>query len=774
MDQASNVDMAMYASDSYSAWTTGRQRGAYMGNGGDHASIGPLTQWDARLLQTGDPRAALASEVNALACLGWNINHRNLGNGRVPSLAEVAGKSINGTQNWPHQRNAANAMQWEVMHHPATGLMAFVGRPSPVFIELAQKVALWNALWSNNRPDGGVSPTGLFARGDYPTRGRAWSLRSLAHATFLTPDGDAWKSAGRDSLSLNVDYLSSYINDPKSKLNVMWEGDPGAPQSAPYATAPAGASFALAGWMYQYLLVELHKIASARLLAGTAQAKLETLANWTAQFPVRWVNEQTNGGWRYIPYATTIGRNPANVDMLGDWGSMRAYHLSGQPPAIAGPWFSTDQAGDYSYELNSYNVNNSAGSFYPSYFWAALVAAVERGVPGANAAWATVNGNVTTLATWRRGFMTDPRWGSAPRTVVTPVAATPTTTGSLGALENAASGLGPGQWLDWSAATNVRTISDTNPTSGLKTAWLESKPNYFLTNWPGNITWDAENKRIILVGASQNTAADNPAGWSSAAVFFDVSTGVFSKQWNPVGRNLWHVYDSNSTRPLGGFIYRTAPAGGGFWKMNLATKVWSAADSLAGINLTYAAVPALEVHPTLGAQGSILVSGSQGRLGVLDRATGVARQLASSLTDVNGLSPAMSYHPGIDAVVFGGSENSKSLYKIDNLGAITLLSNTLPPGVKAIGPTDATVLAPDPQGRRVAWLYDQGITRKIWKLDLGTGAWSDAGAMPAGFSNGGAACVATIPELGVHVWLDGYGRLDAETSNSRVWIFKPQ
>jgi hypothetical protein len=56
-----------------------------------------------------------------------------------------------------------------------------------------------------------------------------------------------------------------------------------------------------------------------------------------------------------------------------------------------------------------------AGAFYPSYFWSALVAAVERGVPGADTAWTKVQDNVTNLSTWRAGFASDPRWGTFPR-----------------------------------------------------------------------------------------------------------------------------------------------------------------------------------------------------------------------------------------------------------------------------------------------------------------------------------------------------------------------
>ena len=147
--------------------------------------------------------------------------------------------------------------------------MAFMCRPSPVFIEIAQKIVVWNGTWASN--------DGTFAT-SYETRGKAWGIRSLAHAIFLTPDGDAWKQAGRSALFRNAQLLKTFQDDPKSVLG-----------------------------------------------------------------------------------------------------------------------------------------NTSAGAYYPSYFWAALVAAVERKVAGADAAWSKVMNNVINLSAWSAGFGPDPRWGAYPR-----------------------------------------------------------------------------------------------------------------------------------------------------------------------------------------------------------------------------------------------------------------------------------------------------------------------------------------------------------------------
>ena len=412
-DQAASFDMAGYASDVYTPWSTGRQRATVMGAGGDHASIGPLPQWEARALQSGDYRAWKATEASALACLGYNINYRDSGTGLPPTFTQLKvnnvsqnGYSAGAPQHWPSQSNGSDAMMWDTPHHPAGGLMAFIARPSPVFIELAQKIAVWNGTWSTAYgPTPGTPTVGIFGA-PYNIRGRAWGLRSLAHATFLTPDALAWKAAGKTSISANVSYLDGWRTDSKALLNAMWDDGPTDPVDG-YGTV---GGFGQALWMYHYLITELHKTASANLLTGSSQTAIDTLADWCALQPVRWVNEQANGGWRYVPYVTVMGRDETTIDSLSDWGAQMDYWMADAPPSVSGTWMAHDGTDLYSDGTTAGN----GGANYASYFWSALVAAADRGVAGAATAWNAVLDGITNLATWRGGFASDPRWGSTP------------------------------------------------------------------------------------------------------------------------------------------------------------------------------------------------------------------------------------------------------------------------------------------------------------------------------------------------------------------------
>jgi hypothetical protein len=417
VDQPTNQNMATrYGAEAYRPWATGRHRAAGMGAGGDHDSIGALPQWDTHYLQTGDRNARRAVIANALAALSFNINYRDSATGLVPTFDQTAGRTRN-SGTWPETRSDPG---WEVAHHPAEGLMAFLCHPSPAFIELAQKIAVWNGTWSD-----GNATFGMF----FQTRGRAWCVRSLAHALFLTPSTDPWRSAAQGALGRNVAVLDAFRTSANNPLGVIWDGSP--TECLDMSSSTIG--FQQSIWQHHWIATELHKIAAAKLLTGANQSALNTLADWACSHPVRYINESAAGEWRYLRYKTTIGRQ--NYDgsngslwgggiytgptpsSLSTWREQHAWFMTDGPPPRSGPWMVNDSGFERTYSSPAYQVDAVAheGVNYVTHFWAVLCMAVERNVPGADAAWATVLANVTNLAAWRRGFAADPRQGTFPR-----------------------------------------------------------------------------------------------------------------------------------------------------------------------------------------------------------------------------------------------------------------------------------------------------------------------------------------------------------------------
>jgi hypothetical protein len=280
-------------------------------------------------------------------------------------------------------------------------------RPSPIYIEIAQKVAVWNGTWSGNATPNWTSGTlGYW----YQIRGRAWGMRSLAHAAFLTPDAaEVWRTSCLGAINNSAAYLDAWRTDSKAALGAVWDASP----SSLSDHASNSPHFQVAVWQHHYLVTEYHKLASAKLLPADQQAVVERLANWLAAQPVRWVNERPDGGWRYVPYSTAIGPSKTAISSPSTWGAEMASFMTDAPSGQSGPWrtFYNNVASSYA----GMSDENAAGATYVSYFWSALVAAVERGVPGATTAWQTVQAGVTNLNAWRSGFSADPRWGAAPR-----------------------------------------------------------------------------------------------------------------------------------------------------------------------------------------------------------------------------------------------------------------------------------------------------------------------------------------------------------------------
>ena len=427
----STNDLSVYENDVYVPWASGRHRSTRMGETGLHPSIGPLTAWDVEWLRTGDPRLARASQANTLAILTFNVSFRDKATGFVPTFGAIGARSSD--KYWPETTADApnnNVCAWEVAHHPAQGLVAFLTRPSPVFIEIAQKINCFNGTWSeadnpgwgnSNNPAVGPYPwtSGIFGHW-YQIRGRAWCFRSLAHAFFLTPATvqPAHKADQMTALAKNVEAWHLFKAEPTNTLNLTWRYSHNALDE--YNDAAVGIQFGL--WQHHYAIPEICKVAKANMLDTTAQTRLDELADWIAMQPVRWVNEQPNGSWRYIAYQTlmateaVIQTSPVKrvlLTQLPDWGAMRAWQHTDTPPSVSGNWISSESGIETLY--SRYPQTSAGVNSYTAIYYLALVHAVERGVPGASQAWNTVQTQITNIQAWIDKSSVEPRWVAVPR-----------------------------------------------------------------------------------------------------------------------------------------------------------------------------------------------------------------------------------------------------------------------------------------------------------------------------------------------------------------------
>lgn len=333
---------------------------------------------------------------------------------------------------------------------------------------------------------------------------------------------------------------------------------------------------------------------------------------------------------------------------------------------------------------------------------------------------------------------------------------------TLGALTTAIDGMAAGAWLNWTASTNVQHITDATCADAGTYAWLESSANYFLTNWPGKMTWDATRKQVLLTGCAQGFSSEAPAGTHSSAVYLDVTTGQFSKTWNPMASNLGHVYDSNCSRPLGNKVYRS-PYGSSsaLYECDLTTRVWASVKTISSLSL--GSVNEIEVFPELGASGSVLLLNDAGKLCRWD----IATDTLSTIGTYGGIGSYPSIHYCAGYVVFGGGSTGTTFRKIDSAGTVSTICSALTAGLAGTGAGVNTPMCADPSGLGKSWAFVPAGS--AFSLDHTSGTWTDHGAV-SGINTASPVCA--IQGHSAFLFYVGAGRANSTTSNCQVWIFK--
>jgi hypothetical protein len=403
------------AYDVYSPWRACRLRVPGLGGGGDDEQIALFTQDQADYFLSGSKYAARACLATSTAQLlfTWQWRHSGGGefNGQPPARSQFsdkgginAGGGVNGSwpvgsQNEPYYGGSQN----DASHVPAGPLVAFLCRPSPMFIEMAQKNVAW--LHTN------FSNIAGFHEFDQ-IRSRAWRTRNYAIALFLTPDVELKrKEQYRDLLGNYATQMKRFFSKPWNSLGAIWYYGP----DDILDRGGNGAVYRMPAFMHWFCVMTWLAIDRVKILRGSNQDAWTTMAMKMGELPVRYVNEAQGGEWRiqYIDIRLgTQGVNSINMG-AGNWGAMTRSDFAGTLPPNSGTWLWCDQGG----------VNYSSLTYNPSYNYAdqfvhALSACVESGVPGAAAAWDRVytNGGISNWAAWVRTVHSQsPRYNRFPR-----------------------------------------------------------------------------------------------------------------------------------------------------------------------------------------------------------------------------------------------------------------------------------------------------------------------------------------------------------------------
>lgn len=404
-ESSSQIMQSKYSQsyDSYAPWATCRLRVPGMGAGGDDQQIAMMTEEQSDYIITGNKYARAAVLATGLACHSANWHYRHA-NGKVPTRTQMTGKNQGQNYRWPRTETEP---KWDSTgaHTPFVAVVPFLCRPSPCFIEIAQKEFCWNATHYS-------SPDAATHRYD-EIRSRAWRLRNYAGAIWLTPDvdydGTRRKASLRAALVANVVHHNEFLDKSWNRLKLLYGLDPDARNRF-------GSNF-----MNLFCVMSWTTIERVKVLRNVDQTAWTAMCNKFVDYPVRYINQASAGEWRAILYRQYMGEIVGDsIDMgTGDFGERNRITYGASVPTATGPWLMdpgdasvTDWASMRQVRgtprwPNSYN--------YDAIFWAALCAAVERGGSAADTAWNRVINGITNLDTWKAGFRTYPRFNRWPR-----------------------------------------------------------------------------------------------------------------------------------------------------------------------------------------------------------------------------------------------------------------------------------------------------------------------------------------------------------------------
>lgn len=383
-----------------------------MATTGGRPDIGPLPRWLASYVLNQDPLTKKVATGMADLAGSWPMHFRDKNTGLMLSLDDypymstvwavnVTNNPVTGKLERPEPCTLENKayctspFRPDNAHQPSFNFVPYLLSGDYYQLEELQFWANFNFMMQNPHYRG-------FEKGlleGYQIRGRAWSLRTLTHAAYITPDNDPFKDYFSKRLKYNIDdFLDKYITNMPNQYGAVRPGT--YPTTSPWMddffTWSVGASVDLGYKKLEPLLKWKARFPVQRMGFGAEEAKTYCWVFGSAyhlliapdkQSPmfqtIDQVYNNTNG--KEIPYGGAFndhGKKCASQDMANELGLKTAGQMIG-----------------YDY---------AAG--FPANMQIALAAAADSGIKGSEEAW---NRFITRPV--QPDYTDYPNWGLVPR-----------------------------------------------------------------------------------------------------------------------------------------------------------------------------------------------------------------------------------------------------------------------------------------------------------------------------------------------------------------------
>lgn len=374
----------------------------YMPSTGGRPDIGPLPSWAVSYLLSMDRRARDSMMAIADGSGSWSIHYRDEKTGYPVRLDNEVNKNISTHMNLankgplPVPRCADDnadlcktPYSHDTSHQPSFAYLPYLLTGDYFYLEELQFWASWNPTQTDPKNHG----LGQGLVHWQQVRAQAWSLRTLGHAAYVTPDNHFLKSYFAKMLDNNLDwYHQTYVIGNPNALGMYDGSGKGAFQVN--GSAPWQDDFLT--WSFGYL-TEL----------GFTKAK--PILRWKAQYPVGrmtapgycWTdgadyflkNRESPNSPIYGSFAALYAAN-FQEDLMTDDNSKPISHPKGlryldQPCGSQAQADWRAAAGRAGWSKGQMSGYASSEMGYPSNMQPALAVATASGVPNAAAAWST-------------------------------------------------------------------------------------------------------------------------------------------------------------------------------------------------------------------------------------------------------------------------------------------------------------------------------------------------------------------------------------------------
>lgn len=356
-----------------------------MANVGGRPDIGPQPRWAASYLLNQDPLTKKVAFGMSDLAASWPVHFRDKKTGRMLSLDDYPYMSTvwaEKTTRNPTTRKlerpepctlenksyCISSFRPDVAHQPSFNYVPYLLSGDYYHLEELQFWTNFNPITQNPHYRG--FEKGLLERNQI--RGRAWSFRTLAHAAYITPDDDPFKTYFTKRLNYNIDdFLQRYITNMPNQYG---------------AVRPGGTYPTTSPWMDDFFTW------SVGAAVDLGYTKLEPLLKWKARFSVQRMGfgaeEAKSYCWilgsayhllvapdKQSPMFQTIDKvyNTSNGEKFDTKGTA----CGSQAMADALKLKQANQMVGYDY----------ATAGFPANMQPALATAVDSGIPGSKEAW---------------------------------------------------------------------------------------------------------------------------------------------------------------------------------------------------------------------------------------------------------------------------------------------------------------------------------------------------------------------------------------------------